>query len=77
MTNKRNDYQPRGLVVKVVNNNVDSAISQLKRKINDEGLKKELRDREHFVSKGQKRRKAKAAGISRYRKSLADQAKNR
>lgn len=77
MSQKRNDFQPRGMVVKVINNNVDAAISQLKRKINDDGMKKELRDREHFVSKGQKRRKAKAAGIARYRKALAEQGKGR
>lgn len=77
MSQKRNDFQPRGLVVRVVNNNVDAAISQLKRKINDDGMKKELRDREHFVSKGQKRRKAKAAGVARYRKALAEQGKGR
>jgi len=77
MSQKRNDFQPRGMVVRVVNNNVDAAISQLKRKINDDGMKKELRDREHFVSKGQKRRKAKAAGIARYRKALAEQGKGR
>ena len=77
MSQKRNDFQPRGMVVRVVNNNEDAAISQLKRKINDDGMKKELRDREHFVSKGQKRRKAKAAGIARYRKALAEQGKGR
>ena len=77
MSQKRNDFQPRGMVVKVINKNVDAAICQLKRKINDDGMKKELRDREHFVSKGQKRRKAKAAGIARYRKALAEQGKGR
>ena len=30
----------------------------------------ELREREHFVSRGEKRRRAKAAGIRRCRKEL-------
>lgn len=59
----------RGLYVKVNNNNISQAITILKRKMNEEGIKKELRAREHFVSKSQKRRKEKAAGIRRHQKA--------
>lgn len=61
----------RGLYVKVNNNNINQAITILKRKMNEEGIKKELRAREHFVSKSQKRRKDRAAGIRRHQKNRA------
>ena len=51
--------------VEVRNNNVDGAMRVLKKKLQDEGIFNELRDREHFVSKGEKRRIAKAAGRAR------------
>lgn len=70
---KDQPHQKRGLSVKVVNNNVNSAISLLKKKINEDGLRKELRDREHYVSKSEKRRKDKAAAIRRNKKRIAEQ----
>lgn len=68
----KDQHQKRGLSVKVVNNNVNSAISLLKKKVNEDGLKKELREREHFVSKAEKRRKNKAAAIRRNKKRIAE-----
>ena len=54
--------------VDVRNNNVDQALRILKKKLMSDGLFNELREREHFVSKGGKRRRAKAAGIRRLKK---------
>ena len=54
--------------VDVRNNNVDQAMRILNKKLQLDGLFNELREREHFVSKGGKRRRAKAAGIRRYKK---------
>ena len=54
--------------VDVRNNNVDQAMRILKKKLMLDGLFNELREREHFVSKGEKRRHAKAAGIRRFKK---------
>ena len=54
--------------VDVRNNNVDQALRILKKKLLLDGLFNELREREHFVSKGDKRRRAKAAGIRRLKK---------
>ena len=51
--------------VDVRNNNVDQAMRVLKKKLMLDGLFNELREREHFVSKGEKRRRAKAAGRRR------------
>jgi small subunit ribosomal protein S21 len=54
--------------VDVRNNNVDQALRVLKKKLLLDGLFNELREREHFVSKGEKRKRSKAAGISRLKK---------
>ena len=60
--------------VEVRNNNVDQALRVLKKKLQVDGLFNELREREHYVSKGEKRRRAKAAGR---RRNLRDQQKRR
>ena len=54
--------------VDVRNNNVDQALRILKKKLQLDGMFNELREREHFVSRGEKRRRAKAAGIRRCKK---------
>jgi small subunit ribosomal protein S21 len=54
--------------VDVRNNNVDQALRVLKKKLLVDGLFNELREREHFVSRGEKRRRSKAAGIRRLKK---------
>ena len=60
--------------VDVRKNNVDQALRILKKKLQVDGLFNELREREHFVSRGEKRRRAKAAGKRRFKK---DQQKRR
>ena len=54
----------------VRNNNVDKAIRVLKNKLQQEGFFNELREREYYMTRGEKRRKAKAAAIRRTKKSL-------
>ena len=56
------------MIVDVRNNNVDQALRILKKKLLLDGFFNELREREHFSSKGDKRRHAKAAGIRRCKK---------
>ena len=51
--------------VEVRNNNVEKAIRVLKKKLQQEGIFNELREREAFMSRGEKKRKAKAAAIRR------------
>jgi ribosomal protein S21 len=58
----------RGLYVDVINNDITKALRKLKKKIADDGLIQELREREYFESKGTKRRKAKEAAIRRFKK---------
>ena len=56
--------------VTVRNNNVDKAMRVLKNKLQQEGVFNELREREYYMTKGEKRRKAKAAAIRRNKKAL-------
>ena len=52
------------------NNNIEQAIRVLKKKLQQEGIFNELREREAFMSKGEKKRKAKAAAIRRNDKAM-------
>ena len=65
---KKNEKSYRGMAVEVRNNNIDKAISILKKKLQDDGFFNELRKREYYTSKGEKRRLAKAAGKRRVQK---------
>ena len=54
--------------IEVRNNNVEGAMRVLKKKLQDDGIFNDLRNREAFMSKGEKRRRAKAAGKRRAQK---------
>ena len=56
--------------VEVRNNNVEKAIRVLKKKLQQEGIFNELREREAFMSRGEKKRKSKAAAIRRNDKAM-------
>ena len=60
--------------VDVRNNNVEQAMRILKKKLQLDGLFNELREREHYVSKGEKRRRSRAAGR---RRNLREQQKRK
>ncbi len=53
----------------VRNGNVDKAMRVLKNKLQQEGIFNELREREYYMTKGEKRRRAKAAAIRRMKKA--------
>ena len=57
--------------VEVRNGNVDQAIRVLKKKLQQDGLFNELREREYYMSKSEKRRRSKAAAIRRQRREEA------
>jgi small subunit ribosomal protein S21 len=65
-----------GLRVEVRNNDVNKALRKLKKKIAEDGIMQDLRNREFFESKGTKRRKAKEAAIRRYKKQRAKDQDN-
>ena len=56
--------------ITVRNNNVDRAMRVLKNKLQQEGVFNELREREYYMTKGEKKRRAKAAAIRRNKKTL-------
>jgi len=60
----------RGLLVEVRNNNVEKALRILKKKLQEDGLFNELRNREFHQTRGERKRKEKAAGKRRANKAL-------
>lgn len=52
----------------VKNNDISRALRILKKKLHDEGETKELRERQHFVSDGERKRLAERAGKRRWLK---------
>ncbi len=57
--------------VEVRNGNVDQAIRVLKKKLQQDGLFNELREREYYTSRSENRRRAKAAAIRRQKREEA------
>lgn len=58
----------KGTTVFVKNNDVNKALRKFKKRLQDEGWFNELREREHYVSPGAKKRKSLAAAQIRERK---------
>ena len=54
----------------VKNGNVDRAMRTLKKKLQKEGLLKELKQRQFFEKPSAKRKRKKAEGIKRYQRNL-------
>ena len=55
--------------VEVRNNNIDGALRVLKKKLQQDGLFNEMRRKEYHETKGEKRRREKAAGRQRWLKA--------
>jgi|TARA_B110000503_G_scaffold47926_1_gene78000 small subunit ribosomal protein S21 len=56
--------------IEVRNNNVDKAMRILKKKLTEDGFFNELREREHYTSKGEKKRHERAASKRRQKRNL-------
>ena len=54
----------------VKNGNVDRAMRTLKKKLQKEGLLKELKQRQFFEKPSAKRKRKKAEGVKRYQRNL-------
>ena len=67
---KRNFKQEPMEAMKVIvhNNDINKALRTLKKKLQNEGVFNELRERSGYKSKGEKKRLARAAGRRRYQK---------
>ncbi len=59
-----------GMTVSVRNGDVNGALRILKKKLMKDGFFQDLRERSHFVGKGEKKRRAKAAGRKRYERRM-------
>ena len=65
----RHKQSPQTAIV-VRNNNIDGALRVFKKRLQYEGISNELRKRDHFISKGEKRRQAKKAGRRREQREI-------
>ena len=54
--------------IEVRNNNIDGALRVFKKRLQQDGIFNELRKREHFISKSERKRLDKAAGRRRHLK---------
>ena len=63
----------RGRRVQVNDNNVEKALRKLKKKITDQGLLQEVRDRQEYVKPTIQRKVAKSQAKRRWQKHLRDQ----
>jgi small subunit ribosomal protein S21 len=66
----QSDSKRKGLTVEVRNGDFNFALRKFKKKIQEDGILQELRQREFYEKPSLKRKKAKAAGRSRWLKKL-------
>ena len=74
MYRKNNNQETAGKVglrVEVRNNDVNYALRKFKKKIQEDGILQELRQREFYEKPSMKRKKAKAAARARWLKKVA------
>lgn len=71
MRNKRDNQIKSGLTVEVRNGDFNQALRRFKKKVQEDGILQELRERQHYVKPSTKRARAKAAGIARWKKKQA------
>jgi small subunit ribosomal protein S21 len=71
--NNRDKEQKQGLTVEVRNGDFNKALRIFKKKVQQEGIVQEIRERQHYVKPSERRAKAKAAGRARWLKKLAKQ----
>lgn len=70
-----NEYRRAVIVeVQVRDNNVDQALRALKKKMQREGLYREMRMRRHYEKPSERRAREKAEAIRRYRKLMRKRA---
>lgn len=73
---KPNEEWPTGTLVEVRNNDFGRALRKFKKKIQEDGILQEVRNREYYEKPSIKRKKAKAAARSRWLKKLAKDQDN-
>lgn len=66
-----NTFKRTGLSVEVRNNDIAFALRKFKKKVAEDGILQELRNREFYEKPSEKRAKAKKAGIARWKKKVS------
>ena len=59
------DHRPKGLQVIVKNGNIDKAFRKLNKKVADDGILVDYKEKQYYEKPSDKRKKAKAAGRAR------------
>ena len=59
-----------GLYVEVINNDFNYALRKFKKKVQEDGLLQEYKERQFYTKPSEKRKRAKAAGRARWLKKL-------
>lgn len=67
----KNERPKQGLTVQVRNNDVNGALRKFKRKVNEDGILQTFKEKEFYEKPSEKRKKAKAAGRARWKKTVA------
>jgi len=65
-----NDKEKKGLFVEVRNNDINWALRKFKKKVQEDGLLQEYKERQFYTKPSEKRKRAKAAGRARWLKKL-------
>ena len=71
MRQNNNNHEKRGLTVEVRNGDFNFALRKFKKKVAEDGVLQELRQREYYEKPSIKRAKAKKAGRARWLKKIA------
>lgn len=66
--NNSDDRQKKGLCIEVRNDDVNKAIRIFKKKVQEDGILQEYKERQQYTKPSEKRRKAKMAGRKRWLK---------
>ena len=77
MRNNRDNQIKTGLTVQVRNGDFGYALRKFKKKVQEDGILQELRERQHYTKPSEKRKKAKAAGRARWLKKQRKQEQER
>jgi len=73
----RDNQVKTGLTVEVRNGDFNYALRKFKKKVQEDGIIQELRERQHYVKPSERRKKAKAAGRARWLKKVRKQEQDR
>lgn len=77
MRKNRDNQIKSGLTVQVRNGDFAYAMRKFKKKVQEDGILQELRERQHYTKPSEVRKKAKAAGRARWLKKQRKQEQER